>query len=411
MLNLFENIKIIKGNIVAGVQLDFISDDDVQIDCTLLKENKSEVEIIKHESFNSVEKLIDFLGDSIPIFISIDGKGVLHRKVEKGESQEVDSSLLLNQTFPSIRVDNFYIQESTIEHDSVFFSLVRKNKIDELLKQFNDKKHYLLGIMLGPFNIKSIQELLNHSDSFVWTRGYKIGFNNNEITDLIKVDKIPGGIEYNVGSEHIPMDYLLSFATGFLYFVKDINYKTDLSGIVVKQKEEFLFKKLFKLFAWSMLILLFTILLGNYILFDHYNSKNNELNMNYSQNKNFIVKLDKLKEELKTKESFLKENSILKISRLSFYADRIALHIPNEIILSKLVIQPLDKKIQEDEEISFEKSVIRINGTTDNSQNFNFWIKKLKKEQWIGEINIVHYSQYNKQEAGDFEIEIIIKNN
>jgi hypothetical protein len=398
-----------KSSLVAGVQLNYISDDVLQIECTLLRKKNNVVEIEKQETFNSIEDLFSSINNSTAMFLSVDGKGILHKKVEVDKTQDIDTDELFNQAFPSLNANDFYIQENKIGQELIYLSLVRKLKIDKLLQELNDRKYFIQGLTLGPFDIRNILELLEHSNDFIWTNNYKVIHSNSEINDLIKVDNIPENIYYQFGEENFSNESLVSFATAFKYFIEYSDYKSDLLSIIDNQKEEFLYKRIFKLSGWSILIVVFAILMGNYLFFDHYFSKNNDLITRYGQNKNLIIKLENLREEFKTKESFFNDNSILQTSKLSFYSDRIGLLLPHSLSLNKIDIQPLAKKIQYDEAIEFLKDVIYITGNSDNSQNFNLWIKKLKKEPWITRINIINYSQENVRKSGEFEIEIIIK--
>ena len=152
------------------------------------------------------------------------------------------------------------------------------------------------------------------------------------------------------------------------------------------------------------------MLLINFLLFDHYSKKSNELSANINLNTGLLQQLDTLTKELKFKEDFIEQTGILSNSRLSLYSDRIASTLSDNIQLIDLSINPLDKKLKSNQEPEFNKNKIYINGITSNSTILNDWIKTIMKEGWVKEVNIKNYNQDNAITKGEFKIEIIIKN-
>lgn len=406
MLDRLKNISFIKGNSSTGVHIIINPDGLFELKYVLLKKKKTKINIEKKsDKFKDLLSLIENIPASSPISISIDGKGIIHKKISCSESDT--NKDLLNKIMPNASIDDFFITTIPIDENNCFASIIRNEVLNEILDVFKEKKRFVIDINLGPYTINTILEFLNEKREKISAGNYQLKIKNNTIVDYIKEEKQGFPNLYRLGDEDIYEDYIEAFSNAFGYFIS--NSDETSPEIIEHQKNEFLYRQLFVIAGWSIMILLFSILLVNYLFFDHYNKKQNRLSIRVEQNKNLLNRLDTLSKELMMKEDFIAKSDFLSSTKQSYYADRLANTVPKYILLEKMDLQPLIKKMKNGTEPLFQKNAIIISGLSNNSSVFNNWIKDLNKEEWISELEVLNYSQEDERSSGNFEVEILLQ--
>ena len=128
--------------------------------------------------------------------------------------------------------------------------------------------------------------------------------------------------------------------------------------------------------------------------------------MQYALQKDNIARLDSLAKKIESKEKIIAEKKLFLRSRFSYYCDRVAMLVPNEVQLDELQIQPLLTTIDENELIEFELSKMSVKGTSNSSIVVGDWISKLKEEKWTEKVMMEDYSYDNKTKKANFYIKI-----
>lgn len=397
LIQKIKNSALLKSSKISGLQIDILNDQQYHFNLIILKRKKQSVTVENKFSFHLLDELLQYNNSEIPIYISLDGKGVIHKKIINDTNDSKEK--LVNKILPNSKIDDFFIQIFTLSDKEIYISIVRKDIIFELINQLKKYKLTILGISLGPFAVNTILTFFNPSQT-ISTDSYQIT-TKNSIVDSISKQNIPLQI-YTIGNESISSQYLLSFASAFSYFIP-IKYP-----LIYSESEEYESKQLFIKISWSILCIFLGILLINYLLFDHYNRKQAFLSNQLNQNKELFNKLGLLTKQLKENEKFITDNNLAKSSRFSYYSDRLVLLLPPSIKLSKLDIQPLYKKIKSANSIEIKKNIISIIGNVQNGLILNEWIKKIKNENWVKEVIIISYKQENINTSGEFNIEITI---
>jgi hypothetical protein len=160
-----------------------------------------------------------------------------------------------------------------------------------------------------------------------------------------------------------------------------------------------------------VLIFFFTILLINYLIFDNYWNKKNELMAAVTLNQGELEKLESLKRQYAEKQTFLSKAGLLEVSKTSFYADQIAIDMPEQISLTGININPMEKKTNESEEEGyfFIPRTVGIKGTCNKSAYVSEWINILKKKNWLNQVILINFNQDKELGLGIFNIELKLK--
>lgn len=400
---MFQNIinsKLVRGSKALGIDLYINSDGSLDISCMILSKQKNKLSIEKKiTGIKQIEDLQDKSLKGLPVCLSIDGKGILFKRVEKDEKQK-----LINQILPNAKEMDFFLQKMDSTDNSIFIAAVRKEILDSLIESFTKIDVFITNLYLGPFALKNIVEILV-ADEF-YTNHYKVKRVDNSIFSIDKNSESKL-VSYKLGDDEIYAEdmQVYSSALGFFIDFSDENVFEKVNA----SKAEFLYKQLFTILGWFALAFFFVLLMANYVFFNKYNKKLNSINFSYNQNLEMIKKLDTLKSEFNLKEQYFVSSGFLDASEQSYFADRIANSLPGEIQLTSLNINPLDGKFKNDKPLIFLMGKIRISGSVTQSIILNNWVKKLKNLSWIKQVTIIDYTQESIENPAVFELEIEIE--
>lgn len=397
--NLLNN-NLVKGSKALGVDLYINSDGSFDIRCMVLNRHKNKISI--ENKFTGLKQINDIQDKSLkglPVCLSIDGKGVLFKRVEKNNKQK-----LINQILPNAKESDFFLQKLNSSDNFMFVAAIRKEILDSLIELFNKINVFITHLYIGPFALMNIVEIIGVDDFY--TNHYKVKTEESNIISIEKINEIKL-VSYKIGDDEFYSDELQVYTSGLGFFI-DFSDE-DIFEKVIESKSEFLYKQLFTIAGWFALAFFFVLLMTNYLFFNQYNKKLNSINFRYNQNLEMIKKLDTLKSEYNLKEQYFVSSGFLDASEQSYFADRIANSVPTKIQLTSLNINPLDGKFKNDKPLNFLMGKIRVSGSVTQSIILNNWVKKLKDLDWIKQVTIVDYIHESMENPAVFELEIDIE--
>lgn len=391
----------LKGARAAGIEI-FLQGGAVEMSYVLLERKRSRLEIASSGSASALSELK--LSSGTPVNISISGKGIIHKKVTYTE--DLSALALLQKALPNAKLDEFYVQHTQPVNDHVIVSVARKSTVDELLDEFRKMKLEVVSCTFGPFSVSSLFPLMNFDNMVaeeIRLPAHTVTVVDGQVDNYSAEENAdPRAVE--VGGDFIRSVLLVPFAAAAGYF---IGHRLFVNvDRVVEQAGEFRQKKIFQLSGAGFLVLLLSILLINYLVFDHYWKKKQAFEMQYAGNQDALQKYAKLSAEYEEKMSFLKGSGLLETSRSSFYADRIAMDMPSSILLTEMNINPREKRSADENAMEFKAREIHIQGNCRQSNELNEWIKLLKKKDWVSEVELLNYKQGKGDVVGTFIIGI-----
>jgi Tfp pilus assembly protein PilN len=404
----FENS--IKSKIATGVEIVLLPDGAIDINVVVLKRNKSilssEKQLQNISNFSELAKNIDA---KLPIVLIVNGKGIIHRKVSYSDNDT--PTTLLNKVLPNANVNEFYIQQETINTSQTFVSVVRASVINDLIAEFEKNNlPNIVGCLLGPFVVNTLLPLIDTNiitNELLTFSNYQLQIRENKISDVLISDVNFNTNEIHVGDKPVPSKLLIAFGAALFYFIGNDKGISN-SQLIDNIKEEYKQKQKFYFLGWTLLVTTLSILIINYLVFNHYWTKNNELNTQLVLNQSALQKYNALKIDFSQKKDFLEQNGLLENSKTSYYVDQLAASLPNSIQWTDVNFYPLKKKEADDETNSFlfENKIIRITGNCNHNTELNDWMKDIKKKSWITSVELLNYKQDDAKEDGLFLIEI-----
>lgn len=408
----FENT--IKSKRATGLEVVLLTDGSVEINALVLEKNKSELTVLTKAA--GLKRYDDLTSNGItnkePVVLLLNGKGIIHRNI----SSTVETPLpeIINKVLPNANIDDFVVQRNRIDEETEFVSLVRKSTFTDILNSLSKVGiNNIVNCFLGPFVIQNVLSLVDaaiQQDKQLNFSTYQLKSNGTAITEIKNTDASLNREMVTIGGEFVSAKLLLPFAASVMYFTGSSQSLINALEIE-KANEEHQQKQKFTFYSAALLGLSFFILLVNYFVFNHYWSKNQEVNTLFRLNHSTLDKYNTLKAEFDDKKAFLEKNGLLESSKTSFYMDELAVGLPNTIRWLDVNICPKEKNKNTDDsdKISFEKNVIRISGNCERSLDLNNWMKNIKQYDWVSEVSLVDYQQKNKTESGVFLIEVLFR--
>lgn len=401
MIEFIKNISFLQIKKVLSVTVNNLPE-GILYDYVILEKNKSQISII--DSGYQIREINDILSkitNKIALVLSIQGKGILTKSIQVQD--EGSNEHIINKLLPNADIKDFYLSKTSTGEQQIVASIIRQNIADEIIALFPNKN--IVGLSIGANQIVHLFDVLSeikewNYNNFQWRKeGEQINYIKLEQTDISEWIRL--------GNERLHTDNTVSYAQGLSFLIALEESFVDLN-VHKEHKQELLLAQVFTLSGWAILIVIFSVLLINFLLFDHYNKKLDSLSREVEQNSLVLSQMENLKEQIKFKENFVKNNSTGN-TRFSYYADIIAGLLPQNIVLISLDMQSLKKRIKKGHEANFEKNRIIIKGYTKNSRTLNDWIKALQQEDWIEDTEIIEYNREASNMSGEFELGIDVK--
>lgn len=386
---------IILGNQFLGIEI-FSVNNSEKANGIIVDKKKDTLSIsdtLKFDNINGIS--LDNYTD-LPTVLTIYTEKVLIKETEFSEKNDL---ILVKKTFANLNLDDFYFDVWRLENKSII-SIARRSYVDEIIKLFQESQQLkIISVSIGVSNIKHLIPFISEENILLNTKTFNI--QNNTIT---LTEKIASTI-YPINGINIKCDNLISFSSIINFISKPKNGSIDELNTNLNNTffQNTFFKKYVKFFIFFML----GILLINFLFFNHYYNKFNEisiLNTTEIENKE---KIEKLKRLIIDKEKSVNELSFSNTQRISFILNEIGKSVPNTIILNELHFQPLLKKENTETLTKYSEKSILVSGITNNNFNFTSWIERLSAFKTIKDVIILKFEKEENTTA--FKINILIK--
>lgn len=385
-----------KGTVFSGIEW-FVQDDSVSIKLSQLKRKGNELELLTTETISDISALKTTLGNK-RAFLVIHGSPVLTRFAKEGKEPQK----ALTHLFPNLNPEAFYYEINTFK-SHIGVSISRKEMISEILQNLMNAGIRLTGFSLGIHMLPPILPFIDEDPLY---------FSNQQLslyTEKATLQEAAApALSYNINGSTVTPEYLLNFSAALADFFgghsEHINFDSEIQQLTSEYRE----KRFFRLFGWSVLSLILTLLLINFFVFQHYYSANERLQQMVIINKDNRERLVELNETAERKAKLVEDLIEASSSQSSFYADHLLTLLPGSILLEAYNFQPVSQRIKPDKEIGYERDQIVIRGVSSNSVEFSTWIETMEKFGWVQKVEVLDYGEGDNSKT-EFGILIFLK--
>lgn len=387
---------------VYGLECHIKTDQSYSFSYVLLQRKGDQlIQKDKKEGIQNVEEVNHILDKSIPIALTITGKGVLSRAVSTTYDQWAD---YLSEVLPNAKTEQFIGQVTPLA-DGVQLSFSRKDLIINIINQLRQESLQIIHFSLGLLNISSVLPLLEQQLNQIPIHQTAFSIEDGKVVSYKKISDIKY-CSIVVGGDQFSSQLLPAFSVGFQALlelpIEMYNYEEIQSW-----KTDYWYEYAVRKGGWGILVSLLVLLLINFGLFSYYDSKNQQLGIELSYYEQQLAEMQLLENQLNNNEKLMGKNNLLDKSKTSFYADQIAAMIPAGISLRKMQIFPaIAKSRREKEYFSFDKKSILLSGENNKVMMLNLWIKQLEGLDWIEEVKVLPYKEQNG--VGQFDLELVL---
>lgn len=357
--------------------------------CELFKNNDNLCVDHEFRFFNDFSELKASVSGSFPVFIVIDGKGVLHKKLAVDRANEPLAA------FPDIDPKAFYIQKSSHKSENSFVSVCRKETLDNLLKELSHSGFNVLSCALGPLVINAFLDLIGIAEDTIHLGYSVIRVDRTGILAVTRAETFNQDA-VSIQSEHIGADVLACFCLAIGYFSGNLTKADTLNFPELSQMgEEVKFKRrYYKLIGFGV-VGAFLVLLINFFVYSSYASDLERLEEDYYQNSKMIKQLQTLEADFERERLFLENNELLDHFACIPFCDQLGASVPEDIVLEKIEVNPILGKIRSGKRVKYLKGVAVVEGLAEHDNSLSRWVQRLGEEDWVLEVIIEKYSYEN----------------
>lgn len=389
---------IVEGTTFLGLEI-YELDGKETFSLLKLTKHKGELDVVFEETSESLKNLAQQIEKKHPLFVTFNTNQVLKKQVPTETKNNPELSVI--NAFPNLELDNFYYQLLQGEQNTVV-SISKKEHIEWYVEQLSKIGIHPVSVGLGIAPLEIFQGLL---DDTVQGSNYHSSFDQTGFQDYQLMNQ-PTNTSIDLNGIQLGNNQLLSFGS-ILGFLQKSNPVSNLYAINQHLWYEFKNHKIFDFGVKASLIFFLALLLGNFFAFNHYHSKNQELESSLATNQFQDQSIKDLQERVDLKEQKLKSLQRTKNSKTTYVLDELGKSIPNSIYLNDIQYQPLLMPIRKDKSIELGKQNLQVSGIANNKLEFTVWSDNLESQKWVNRVEIMDYEYLSKSSA-NFTLNLVL---
>ncbi len=394
---------IIKYRKIAGIEVNFNSENEITYYVVIVNIEKGRFipEPIKEEIRN-LKQLKELLPDTIPVCLTITGKGVIIKDYADNDENES----IIKKILPFARENEFSVNTVQQEEKNSWVAIIRNEQLSNTITSFLDAGYTILDVFAGPLNIDIINTITDNSVSTYCTSGYEINFTGISIESIKKYEGEDHS--YLISEEEINGKYLPALASSIKHLSVYDYTTTSKTEEVICSANDYKANIAIKIFAKSGVALLFLLLIINFLAYSNYNKKVNDINQEVFHNRSLLNKEKKLKKELAQKKQLLTKTGLDTKSMLAYYADQIAASKPKKMVFDEMLINPVEiNKYKKN--LVIQKNTILITGNSRSSLEINNWVSKLNNMEFVESAELFDLKYSGNKKITEFILELTVK--
>ena len=357
----------------------------------LLEKQKNTLVISKRITTDSLPEIITAIKGQKHVFLVFNNEKVLSKNVPVVSKNNTE---VLQTAFPNIVISDFYFQILATTKKS-FISLIRKESVDEAVVKLKEQGISVIDFSLGNLGVASLVPVFKEKS--LSTSNAKITLDEAKIATIEK-----GNIndsQYEINSLEVSNNETLSLAGIISYYLDN-----PISSIHNELVNQYKNKHFFNLGLKVGLGFILSILLINFLFFNHYRGELEIISGELEIANTYKKQLTQIQEQVTLKQQLVESVNGASATTISMYIDEIGETTPKTVLLSLINYQPVIGIQKKEKPINFSKQLLVIEGTSKNDEDFSDWINNLEQKEWVDAIEIKTYGKGKKNtSSANFE--------
>jgi hypothetical protein len=351
----------------------------------------------------SLQELGKQVKAGVPLGVSISGKGILYKQLERVE--EIGASNF-SAVLPNASIDDFYVQHFPSGEQS-FVAVIRKTEADKWLDIISEQGLFPLMLSLGPFPAAHILPQLNIYEEEIIFAGIKIARSEDKSWEKVSFhEEFQAPFAVKAESEVLDQQLLLPYAAAFqLLLSGKLDAVKANVPVLGSAFEGLISDRKFKVNGMVILLVFFVLLLGNFVWLSGLNAENARLAAEVSTSARTSTDQQALNDRIRQKESLLRDLGWDGGINKSSLIDQAAALMPGEITLKEISVSPVDGAADHGfGSLKFRERKILIRGESAQIIPVNEWAARLKSKKWVKNVELESYNFNNELNTGIFTI-------
>ena len=381
-----------QGTEWVGVEIYLLAQEHMAVRYVKIKQQQGHAVFGKGEyHLERLEQLKEAIHASIPILLSINGQGIIHRSFKLTDGE--DTQDYVRQTLPNITPDRLYTQENRLG-DRLFVSLTRKDTIDDIQAKIQALGLTLFSVTLGPMGLLPLLSYMEvPKTGILHVDGHQLSFEQGQLVHYkLLPPKSTEAKKIEFAGADINECLVTAYATALCYSANILFPQITLKDIAFNRKEYYYQRRFKKTLTGVSAAFLFILLLNTFLYY-HYASDT----LSYQSER-----LNTLRKEEKTLSGKLKDQMAIDsitmggtASRnhpMSHVADLLAANLPASITLNEMLIYPLDKKLSQQERRPFYHfDQVYIKGVCKSGKELSAWLEAIRQTDFCQRVELSDY--------------------
>ncbi len=359
---------------------------------------RKELEIKTQRSFDSLKNLIVFLKeqgvDSVVIVVNT------NQVLAKKGNGEYHEKTTIQATFPNLQLKDFYTEIKNTP-TNYFITLSRKQYINNILNEYTKEGIIVLDFALGNLSVFALTSSVK--DANFYSSNAKISIESETIQNIYLKEYATE--TYTINGLQVSNGNILSLGLILRFFV----FKQTVHNQA--QVEEYKEKKLFNFGYKSALVFFLLLLLVNFMFFNSYYTKVNQINSELSIREKSKRKLAELTNNVNKKKKLLNELRSSSSLSVSKFIDEIVIGVPTTIILEEVNFQPVLGTLKQGKKVKFNTQELNIRGEVVSNLALSTWVDELEQLNWINSVSKLSIQKNKRNKKSKFHILIVTKKN
>lgn len=366
---------------------------------TLFEQLEGTLDIVEEGITSNLDKSFSDRFKGIGVVLIINTEEVISKLIPNELIAKPEQ--VLGRFFPNLNPKAYWYSINQTG-DNMFLHLAKEETVYYTIQELGILQKQLIHVSLGKESIVSIAPFMEQGKHAIGN--YELTLSSQGISEILSNTNPQQSFE--LAGLSLQKTSLFPFSA----ILQEIgtskptsNFEDQNSGY----KANFKLAKKFQKVGQAALVFFFLLLLGNFLLFNHYFDKVESLNGEIVANKDQALAMAKDQEQLEALETQVRLIQQNGNSSASFYLDRIAAELPGSIQLTRFTYQPLITPPRQEKPLALDTEKLQMAGVSKNDSIYAEWLTDLEKLPWIRQVETLNLSLESKNQTR-FDLQIFI---
>lgn len=363
-----------------------------------LQRIKDEVRILEHGNATDAADLKKQCGTRAPLALVLLTPRCLHRVVRRvGTLEELVPVAFPGAPFQEIHTAGWQEVETT------GVSMMRHDHAAPIITPLREAGFRIVEIAPGPWTLMQLRPLFGEQTSET------IGGHRFTTGDGVLSGYLPPTTETGtttIGTDELPDTHLLALSLAWAHLVPTEQRLEHADMAVHQHRREEGARVWYERGLLALGAILLILLVSDTLLKSDLRSAQTDPNASTIDHAELTAANADLKERIRARETLVAQLGLTRTEPFASRAVRVLDQVPADILLDRVIIDPLLADLRPRERPTVQAQRIRIKGSCPDGQVFNAWMNVLRGTAGITNVRLITFTGDTPHKRPSFEIEL-----